>query len=648
MILRHACRAKAVRGDEFALVAAASSLIRSKDGSFEKWMEISEQGLQLGASQVLLWVLDALSDADLHPEERKRLRLPQAFRELELERLSNDELCVAWRAFDRLQLFDRPTLSRFLRSTTGPMLSTRCGEVSPRYQSFNLWHWVVQAHGLRNMRHYPASSAIAKTIVRRLMVEEEAALRAQGLSFSALQALVHMVPLSSRQRHRVTAQLAALPLSPPQVAAVPRLAARGSLGDEDFFEGFQRSLEEALPSFSKRQVLMAFKGLLQWRVGAPGLDRSAWAALELSWEALKADTALRVVQALGRVESVSLGRKPEEDEAALLRALRGILVAMKTESFTGKELLLAMNALGQIARAWDWLEGEEMRSAAQRLGEAVRLEILLSDAEALQGKVSGYSTRDLALMLLAQGRIARRTGSLKDFMPLNELLAKRLTLAAEHCLGKDSEQVRAEATSSIAASSLMLMQCAKEAELHSGYEEALAAILTWCKAACRLGIHVSPEVYKALAAVTAVAVKLGDRSEPVMEPLEWLLQFATGFKGDGKADLKRMENWHLDSCLHALAVLDTCKRFNLEEMEVAVLQQVKEKLPRLRKSNVIFWQGLWDLKSELPEKLAAVLANEPLKFSLQAPVRDFLQLEKGRKGSKRVEKGARSAQRAPR
>lgn len=643
MILRHAFRAKAVRGiasDEFALVAAASSLIRDKDGTFEKWMEISERGVELGPSQVLLWVLDSLSDADLHPEERKRLRLPQAFREVDLELFSNDELCVAWRAFDRLQLFDRPTLSRFLRSTTGPMASTRSGESLPRYQSFNLWHWVVQAQGLRNMRHYPASAAIAKTIVRRLMVEEEGALRAQGLSFSALQALVHMVPLSSRQRHRVTAQLAALPLAPPQVAALPRLAARGELRDEDFFEGFQRRLEEALPSFTKRQVSVAVRGLLQWRVGAPGLERSAWAALELSWEALRPDTALRVLQALGRVEVASLGAKPEEDEAALMRALQGILVAMaSTESFTGKELLLAMNALGQIARAWDWLEGEEIKRSARSLGEAVRLEILLSDAEVLQGKATGYSTRDVALMLLAQGRIARRIGSLKDFMPLNELLAKRLTLAAEHCLG-DGKQVRAEAASSIAASSLMLMQCAKEAELHSGYEEALAASLTWCKTACRLGIHVSPEVYKALAAVTAVAVKLGDRSEPVMEPLEWLLRFATGFKGDGDPDLNHMENWHLDSCLHALAVLDTYKSFDLEEMEVAVLQQVKKKLPRLRKSNVIFWQGLLNLESELPGKLASVLANEPLKFSLQAPVRDFLlQLEKA---------PARSAQRAPR
>lgn len=161
-------------------------------------MKISDRGTELldrGSPRVLVWLLDALSDADLHPDERKQLTFPRAYRDTlnvkssseALSEFSNDELCIAWRAFDRLQLLDRPTLKQFLHATTKPLLTQRChgpmyGEVRPRYSSFTLWNWVIQAEGLRNLKHQPlqASPVIAKSMAKRLLVEEEHQLRAEG------------------------------------------------------------------------------------------------------------------------------------------------------------------------------------------------------------------------------------------------------------------------------------------------------------------------------------------------------------------------------------------------------------------------------------------------------------------------------------
>ena len=99
----------------------------------------------------------------------------------DLSSFSNDELCILWRAFDRLQLMDRPLMLKFLTSSTQALSTNRCGrDAPPRYSSFTLWNWVIQAHGFRNMKQYPDSVVIAKSIAKRLMVDEEQELRAQG------------------------------------------------------------------------------------------------------------------------------------------------------------------------------------------------------------------------------------------------------------------------------------------------------------------------------------------------------------------------------------------------------------------------------------------------------------------------------------
>lgn len=52
---------------------------------FAAWKKISDGGTQLlnstGSPQILVWVLDALSEADLHPDERKQLVFLPAYRE---------------------------------------------------------------------------------------------------------------------------------------------------------------------------------------------------------------------------------------------------------------------------------------------------------------------------------------------------------------------------------------------------------------------------------------------------------------------------------------------------------------------------------------------------------------------------------------
>ena len=174
--------------------AGSPRSLEFQDGAnFNAWMEISDRGADFLSSTasptVLVWVLDALSEADLHPDERKQLTFLRAYRECIQERddfsnFSNDELCILWRAFDRLQLLDRPTLLKFLKSTTSPLLTSRChgphATALPRYTSFSLQNWVVQAQSFRNMKHYPDSMVIAKSLAKRLMVEEEQPLRAQG------------------------------------------------------------------------------------------------------------------------------------------------------------------------------------------------------------------------------------------------------------------------------------------------------------------------------------------------------------------------------------------------------------------------------------------------------------------------------------
>ena len=65
-----------------------------------------------------------------------------------------------------------------------------------------------------------------------------------------------------------------------------------------------------MPQFRARELYVALRNLLSWRVGAPGLDRSSLAAFEAyaKWDEQTPNTALRVLRALGRIDAFLCGK----------------------------------------------------------------------------------------------------------------------------------------------------------------------------------------------------------------------------------------------------------------------------------------------------------------------------------------------------
>ncbi|CAE7569602.1 SSRP1, partial [Symbiodinium sp. CCMP2456] len=230
--------------------------------------------------------------------------------------------------------------------------------------TFSLWNSVLEAEALRDSKRYPASSNIAKSLARQLLVDHEDPLRELGLSLDAIHAVADMAELSSRQKHRITAQLRELlPNLSAQAAVVdlPRACARAGITDEDFFPEFADCLARFWPMADSRQLTACWRSLLQWRVGPPGLDRCAAAvfcdAHCSAWTSgLSPGAAVRHLRALGRLGPSVLpaSEAREEAEVALLVALRATLLALLApaaeHSLDSRDLLLAMNALGQIAR----------------------------------------------------------------------------------------------------------------------------------------------------------------------------------------------------------------------------------------------------------------------------------------------------------
>ena len=67
---------------------------------------------------------------------------------------------------------------------------------------------------------------------------------------------------------------------------------------------------QVMPQFRARELHVALRNLLSWRVGAPGLDRSSLAAFEVyaKWDEQTPNTALRVLRALGRIDAFLCGK----------------------------------------------------------------------------------------------------------------------------------------------------------------------------------------------------------------------------------------------------------------------------------------------------------------------------------------------------
>lgn len=369
--------------------------------------------------------------------------------------------------------------------------------------------------------------------------------------------------------------------------------------------------------------------------------------------------------------------KPSEDAIALEIALAGSLKVLKnprvSQTLNHRDLLLAMNALGQIARGWDWLgQGEatfsltDLNIFAVKLCELANLELGLLDVQCHGKMADSFVTRDLALMLLAQVRIARRlrSASQEAVLPtFTKVLCQRLQRAAEQwnlvedLSNEDLKRGNAEANASLSAASLMLMHCAKVADVHSANGPdanpapsiPLAVIVAWSRSALNLGLEVGPDSYKALAATTAMAMQqLSACDAELLEmksALQGMLEFTIG-RGDAgtsQKDMSHLENWHLDSCLQALAVLDTLdeklhpgvKDPSRLYLETAVLVEVSSptRLPKLKENHVVFWQRLLDpllshsLATRLAFQLEEVLSQEKLPKiprAVRTALRDFL------------------------
>lgn len=370
--------------------------------------------------------------------------------------------------------------------------------------------------------------------------------------------------------------------------------------------------------------------------------------------------------------------KPSEDAIALEIALAGSLKVLNnprvSQTLNHRDLLLSMNALGQIARGWDWLgQGEatcsltDLNIFAVKLCELAHLELGLLDVQCLGKMADSFVTRDLALMLLAQVRIARRlrSASQEAVLPgFTKVLCQRLQRAAEQwnlvedLSNEDLKRGNAEANASLSAASLMLMHCAKVADVHSANVPdanpapsiPLAVIVAWSRSALNLGLEVGQDSYKALAATTAMAMQqLSACDAELLEmksALQGMLEFTIGpgDAGTSQKDMSHLENWHLDSCLQALAVLDTLDeklhpgvKYNPSRLylETAVLVEVSSptRLPKLKENHVVFWQRLLDpllshsLATRLAFQLEEVLSQEKLPKiprAVRTALRDFL------------------------
>eukprot|EP00421_Protoceratium_reticulatum_P012960 CAMPEP_0168392362 /NCGR_PEP_ID=MMETSP0228-20121227/18458_1 /TAXON_ID=133427 /ORGANISM="Protoceratium reticulatum, Strain CCCM 535 (=CCMP 1889)" /LENGTH=270 /DNA_ID=CAMNT_0008405699 /DNA_START=85 /DNA_END=894 /DNA_ORIENTATION=- len=226
--------------DDFGLVAYASILLHHETSpgntahdnatDLHGWQAVSERASSVlaltGTPGVLVWLLDLFADADLHPSQRKYLEFPRRFRDRHtatqesLDSLSDDELCLAWSALNRLQLLNKQSSLLFYRAVTASLDSEP--KEAQRCSRFSVDNWVRVAVGLRGFKeHHPLHMNFVSSTVVRLLVNDSKALAQQGLQLQALHAVSRATRLSSRQVHRVTAQLHALlpALSPAEASS---------------------------------------------------------------------------------------------------------------------------------------------------------------------------------------------------------------------------------------------------------------------------------------------------------------------------------------------------------------------------------------------------------------------------------------------
>lgn len=691
------------------------------------WQDLSNKACALlevtGQPGVLTWLLDTLADAELHPSQRQALAFPRLFkREVassvdSLSRFSDDELCLAWSAFDRLQLVDKQTALLFFQAVSAPLPSLSDSPVEqasqPRYSRFGVRHWLWAAQGLREFAwHHPIHMDFVEEVVLKLLVGKQKELTKQRLQLEALHAITRMARLSSRQMHRCNTQLQALlpTMSDADLATVPRLCARAELSDEDLFVAITQHLKAALPRFEVKEALAVLKGLLDWRVGLSGLRRSAAAALApegllsaKAAEKLSPSATLRLIRALGRLDETSLrGSQADEtsystpgrEESLLVSMLMSLLAVMPRALPACKtsELVLAVNALGQVSRGWSWLgDGlteaeskplETLREAASQLAEAVVWQLKLGELH-LSNEI--LTSHDLALLVLGQARIARRS-CIPGQVPVH---VTGLCEALAQCTPFERPAAGSAlpaAGPAVAAASMLLMHSAKAPQLRAvaGLARSTAgetdnssgdlsiAVLNCLKAwvpHCVATGHAGREIHKAIAAAAAFGAQLlrmeasegaaGVELSVLTRKTQKVLHMLLLSVWDGKpepgqiqdlgeslgAKAELWEGWHLDGCLHATAVLAALHAWcpdsalgGLEELLETVTEALVSEASRRRSTFTERTSRFWLTKLFEPgvlqhsQKLQELLCQRLLQVdeeALSSPSSDPSQLEEG-------------------
>eukprot|EP00927_Polykrikos_kofoidii_P046578 TRINITY_DN4076_c1_g2_i1.p1 TRINITY_DN4076_c1_g2~~TRINITY_DN4076_c1_g2_i1.p1 ORF type:complete len:828 (-),score=129.64 TRINITY_DN4076_c1_g2_i1:20-2503(-) len=629
----------------------------------------------------LVWILDSIARSELHPSQRRDLSFPRLFWDIvtrnndSLDRISDDELCVAWQSLERLQLLDKQASLLFYRAATtriqgSSFVVSKAGKenIRPRRCSrFTLRNWVRTASALRGFQeHHPLYMDFVEAAALRLLVERSGELLRRGMQLEALQAVSSMTRLSSRQVHRITAAVHELlpTLQPAGVARTPKLCARAELADEALFDAVVNRLGAVMGALQPNELRAVWKELLRWRVGPPGLRRCAAVLVSesamLKWTSrLPPLASIQLLRAFGRVDTTSLrvaaplsgdDGSQEEVQEAFSGALASVLSMLPVRSLDTGELLVATNALGQIARAWSWLDPEgvalirnqrqrvkaieQMARRARHLGALLRWQFALSDARVAAGTTTCYSARDLALLVLAHARLARRMPEV-DIAPLAAELCARLTSAAATATATSFVEVSAAvcggesievfndtrdhassvgttsaATAALSACAMLLshvyLSCdsAVRTELAS---RVIQCIVAWFPHAAESAsdLEVATSFHKVTAALAATLVmKLGageNMSSPAVQLgaslLPRLLNAVLFVPQVAESDtLALFESWHLDGCLHGLAVceglgLDTDASSGLvwETAMEAVVAEAGRRRSTLTERSVRFW-----------------------------------------------------------
>jgi len=273
---------------------------------------------------------------------------------------------------------------------------------------------------------------------------------------------------------------------------------------------------------------------------------------------------------------------------------------------SSSELLLAMHSCGQVARGWSLSTGAlEALDCAQAASCAALSVELRCDAR----RTRVYSSRELAVLLLAHARVVRRGLKGMVFEGAADLCALVKPDQAsreefQRLTGSDGDTATDDTVAiALSATAMLLSHVSKRVAAQDSTDLfVLAVAALQCASSWTQLCPSHPALHKVVTSTAAlgssliqssrcmgVAVGGCDSGQLCLSEHHRLLP---GFVGavlelDGGVEL--FESWQIDSCLHALAV---CEAFGLETPSHHEEMLVSEVCRReLRESSTMFWIG---------------------------------------------------------